>query len=136
MPALSHKMRHAPLTTPRPWLLLWLVPWLFFSMASGALHDHDWPGGALHKEQPHATQSATAARNDNRLQANLHTAHVSAAHHDCLACHWSAQSAQLLNISHSLDRTVLQALPVLPQAFTAPLSLALPALRGRGPPFI
>ena len=136
MPALPHKMRHAPLNTPRPWLLLWLVPWLFFSMASGVLHDHDWPGGAVPQEQPYATQNSAAKRKHHRPQANLHAAHINAAHHDCLACRWSAQSAQLLHVSCNLNEPVLQALPIQPQVFAAPLSLALPALRGRGPPFI
>jgi len=111
----------------RPWLLLGLLPYLFFCIASDGLHHHTLDGFesnstsvAAQTPPGHATQPAVSAS-----QAKSPV--------ECFSCQWEAQSAASLAAPLSSLLRTSGAAPAPPPRVAALSSLAL-THRNRGPP--
>jgi hypothetical protein len=87
------------LATRRPWLLLWVLPYLLLTLASESLHNHGYGLG----EQPKtplallAQSGAVCEPGSDQHQAlscSEDTAQSGTSHSSphCLACQWSSQS--------------------------------------------
>lgn len=127
----------------KPWLLLWLLPYLMLSLFSGISHNH---GSALsHHALSHHTRTLTAA-SSARSSAPSPTASASrgaaqvdgasgqaSASSECLACHWASSTLALLATS-----ALAQAPPPLAVPWPRTISSLSKDSRGRrsirGPP--
>lgn len=116
-----------PTTIPRsnrPWLLLWLLPYLVFSVASEGFHAHDLvPPGKQITAQGRASHSHASLK---AIAAPTTTA-------ECFACDWAASSASYLATTTPL--AVTRSVTVTPTSFQFSLQ-AFPASlwHNRGPP--
>gem|GEM_PF-5170676 len=105
--------------------MLWLLPYLVFSVASDGFHSHDW---ASLSKVPKTTQ----------VKSNHHSILTSATkqatnHTECFACDWAANSASYL-VSPSLQ-TVTHSTCTTPTPFLFSLTTSLARCRKiRGPP--
>lgn len=73
--------------TFRPWLLLWLLPYLVISLTGESLHTH-----ALNGAQSVTWSCAGAGRGQVRAPLAAHASDETT----CLICQWTAQSTGLL----------------------------------------
>ena len=112
----------------RPWLLLWLLPYLFFGLASEGAHNHPLnPSAALASSftMTHAADCDTVAVANavQGLAANL----------KCFVCDWALHSVgQLATPAHML---VLQpVLSVVAALDFRPVLTLFPSWHIRGPP--
>ncbi|MDF2440796.1 MAG: hypothetical protein JWN98_1780 [Abditibacteriota bacterium] len=119
-------------TRHHPWLLLWLVPYLFLSAFGEAFHQHPlYQEESAHTSLVGASAFLPAAAYQTASETVPHTHRASGL--ECLICSWSTQSAahfatpQLyLPSSSTLARTAA--------VEAAHQSLSPLALRTRGPP--
>lgn len=117
-----------PTTMPRRtrhWLLLWLLPYLVFSVASEGFHAHDIVplGGAQ------AALQGSASHSHSSLKAT--TEPTAAA--ECFACDWSASSASHLTATTPV--TVTRSVTVASTSFLFSLpTLPTAVWHNRGPP--
>ena len=65
----------------RPWLLLWLLPYLVFNVAGEGMHTEVWPGSSNHAPAHRAHLSRTVQSSDDD---------------NCLMCQWAALSTASL----------------------------------------
>jgi len=96
----------------RPWLLLWLLPYLVFSFASESWHSHA-PG---HRNAPSTLTAACVEDADPQGEyAALLAAPQAEAKTECLACQWLGNSTAFL---------------------AGPVSLPVPATPALSPPYL
>jgi len=130
----------------RPWLLLWLVPYLLLSVASESLHNHALElSGGLSSAPALSASSVGLHQNsgfDLRVAASASgtcascpssDAHGTKLQADCLACQWSAQSIGLLALASPAPRPQAAAQVVSRFLFSPRLS-PRDISRSRGPP--
>lgn len=111
----------------RPWLLLWLLPYVFFTVAADGWHNHALLGNSF--------PTAAGAPTKETCCSALPDPANAAAHADCSACQWQATSAGRQFVVSFLPQCVAQSV-----AFTtAPTTYHAPACRtlhSRGPPLV
>lgn len=124
MPFTQKPLRRNQLARKRPWLLLWLLPYLFLGIFSGA-HNHDIADCDGHATSVAATQ----------LQPQVDSPEKGSLHFDCLACHWASEASALcsapLRLTPAADST--QFIPASVFHLT-PRTLATGSIRG--PPVV
>jgi hypothetical protein len=107
------------------WLLLWVLPYLLFSVAGEGLHNH---GLGLRDTPCAAHQSHSQACGPTSALPEQVAFHAS-----CVTCQWSAHSATLFNLPETTPLQRALATPPAPNPSVP--SLVLLHRRGiRGPP--
>lgn len=107
----------------RPWLLLWLLPYLVFSLGNNSFHNH-------------FTKGFGAGKADQTTQVAVHPLHAGAQtgnHTDCVACQWVSSSAAFTATqSVTQARAIVRATAVRPKLALSSVSSLTPP--NRGPP--
>lgn len=130
-------------TAKRPWLLLWLLPYLFLSMAGAGLHNHapnaahsgDWQAARTDTLAASVAAAASAPLTGAAVneQRPVDSTPRQSSHPDCLSCAWAAQSIGLLSAA-SLPTPHLSSLRLASRPRPALFRIARTARHNRGPP--
>lgn len=117
-----------PTTMPcrsRRWLLLWLLPYLVFNVASEGFHVHD----LVPLDKAQTTTHGSANLSHGALKASAAPTAVT----ECFACDWSASSASYLAPTTPL--AILHSVTAAPTSFLLSLQTrATSVWHNRGPP--
>lgn len=131
----------ADLRRPQPWILLWMLPYLVFSVLASPFHLHSADGremslSALAKAISGARSSSHDSHQRDSHQRDSHHVEKSGATTnagECFSCEWSANASSFA-VAMSFPLPVERAQIVAPTLWQTPRFLAMRTSRSRGPP--
>jgi hypothetical protein len=126
------------LAARRPWLLLWVLPYLLLTLAGESLHNH---GLSELAKTPPAFQTHSGGASDlggehpHSISSDEGCAQRGSAHSlpHCLSCQWSSQSVGVPSVASSAD-SQLRISFLAPKAERTFASSSIGITSTRGPP--